>query len=79
MTVYELIQELAQYDPDLEVRVELSDMFNAYVDIPEEEEIDQDRNMLLPVEINDEFGDYSLRQSHPFNGKTYVKLEVSPN
>lgn len=80
MTVYELIQELAQYDPDMEVKIVLNGTFKGYVDIPEEDEIDEDRNMRLPIEIDEEFEDYSLRRYHQTDCvKSYIKLEVEPS
>lgn len=79
MTVYELIQELAQYDPDLIVKVFVNGKIDTYVNIPDEEEIDEDREMLLPVDVDELCADYSVNYIRETNrNKPYIELEVNP-
>lgn len=76
LTVYEIIQELAQFDPDMEVKVVVTGKPKLYVDIPEEEDVDEDRNMLLPVEIEENSSRYFFNRAGCDPNMVFLEVEL---
>lgn len=73
MTVYEMIQELSQYDADTEVEINVvADEYRTSVEVKEDvkdgEETDVD------VEIDEDILEFSIEDYKKYNGQKIVRI-----
>lgn len=75
MTVYELIQELAQYDADMEVQVNVAaDDYETTVTV--EEDVKDGEETDVKVDIDEDIEDFDIEEYKYYNGKKVVKINV---
>lgn len=76
MTVYEIIQELAQYDADkeVEINVKTSDNYKTYVEV--KEDVKEGEETEVKVDIEEDVDDFDISERKGYTGRTIVRIDV---
>lgn len=76
MTVYEMIQELAQYDADreVEINVKTSDNYKTYVEV--KEYVQEGEETEVKVDIEEDVDDFDISERREYAGRTIVRIDV---
>ncbi len=76
MTVYEMIQELAQHDADMEIEVNVvtDDDYEATVTV--EEDVKDGEETDVKVDIDEDIEDFDIEEYKYYNGRKVVKINV---
>lgn len=76
MTVYELIQELAKYDADMDVEVSVY-AENFAVDAVAKEDAEDGKLIDAEVDIDEYTDDFSVEDYKKYTGKHVVRINVA--
>lgn len=76
MTVYEMIQELAQYDADLDVEVNVvtDDDYETTVTVKEDVEDGEETDVKL--DIDEDIEDFDIDEYKKYTGKKVVRINA---
>ena len=75
MTVYEMIQELAQYEADTEVEVNVTtDDYIATVEV--DEDVSEGEETDVKVDIDKDIDDFDIDDYRKYTGKKVVRINV---
>lgn len=75
MTVYEMIQELSQYDSNTEVEINVvADEYRATVQV--EEDVKEGEETDVDVEIDEDISGFSIEDYKKYNGQKIVRILV---
>lgn len=76
MTVYEMIQELARYEADQEVEINVvADEYRATVQV--EEDVKDGEETDVDVEFDEDVEDFDIDEYRKYTGKKVVRINVS--
>lgn len=75
MTVYEMIQELAQYEADREVEINVvADEYRATVQV--EEDVKDGEETDVDVEFDEDVTEFDIDEYRRYNGQKTVRINV---
>ena len=75
MTVYEMIQELAQYEADTEIEVNVTtDDYIATVEV--DEDVSEGEETDVKVDIDKDIDDFDIDDYRKYTGKKVVRINV---
>lgn len=75
MTVYEMIQELAQYEADTEVEVNVTtDNYIATVEV--DEDVSEGEETDVKLDIDEDIEDFDIDDYRKYTGKKVVRINV---
>lgn len=76
MTVYEIIQELAQYEADQEVEINVTtDEYRATVEV--EEDVRGGEETEVNIELDEDITDFDIDEYKPYGKAKVVRINVS--
>ena len=75
MTVYEMIQELAQYDADLDVEINVTtDDYETTVEV--EEDVKDGEETDVKLDIDEDIEDFDIDDYKKYTGKRVVRINA---
>lgn len=75
MTVYEMIQELAQYDADLDVEINVTtDDYETTVEV--EEDVKDGEETDVKLDIDEDIEDFDIDDYKKYTGKRIVRINA---
>jgi hypothetical protein len=75
MTVYEMIQELAQYDADLDVEINVTtDDYETTVEV--EEDVKDGEETDVKLDIDEDIEDFNIDDYKKYTGKRIVRINA---
>lgn len=75
MTVYEMIQELAQYDADLDVEINVTtDDYETTVEV--EEDVKDGEGTDVKLDIDEDIEDFDIDDYKKYTGKRIVRINA---
>lgn len=75
MTVYEMIQELAQYDADLDVEINVTtDDYETTVEV--EEDVKDGEETDVKIDIDEDIEDFDIEEYKRYSGKKTIRINV---
>lgn len=75
MTVYEMIQELAQYEADMEVEINITtDDYEMTVEV--EEDVKDGEETDVKLDIDEDIGDFDIDVYRKYSNRKTVRINV---